>query len=117
MAVLQAWPGGGFWQGASHGQPGTLTAMVQAMSQTSQPHVLSALVAAFGSFDAAHGFAVSVFVVTALAALGTAFLTGRRPVVRAAVAAGIVLCLADWVLIEDLGFLGVGGPHPHSIDR
>ena len=29
MAVLQAWPGRGFWQGASHGQPGTLAGMTQ----------------------------------------------------------------------------------------
>ncbi|MGO9292900.1 MAG: hypothetical protein ACLP52_03280, partial [Streptosporangiaceae bacterium] len=28
MAVLQAWPGRGFWQGRLHHQPGTLTAMV-----------------------------------------------------------------------------------------
>ena len=115
MAVLQAWPGRGFWQGTSHGQPGTLTAMVATMSQTPQPHVLSALVASFGSFDAAHGFAVNVFVVIALAALGIAFLTGDRRVVRAAVAAGIVLCLADWVLIEDLGFLGGLGTDPNSM--
>ncbi len=115
MAVLQAWPGRGFWQGTSHGQPGTLTDMVQTMSQTPQPHVLSALVASFGSFDAAHGFAVNLFVVIALAAVGIAFLTGQRQAVRAAVAAGIVLCLADWVLIEDLGFLGGLGTDPNSM--
>src|SRR6202011_5080136 len=35
MAVLQAWPGRGFWQGTSHGQAGTLTGMVQTMAGTS----------------------------------------------------------------------------------
>ena len=45
MAVLQAWPGRGFWQGTGHGQPGTLAGMVQQMAATPQPHVLSALVA------------------------------------------------------------------------
>src|SRR6202451_4084180 len=29
MAVLQAWPGRGFWQGSSRGRAGTLTGMVQ----------------------------------------------------------------------------------------
>ena len=29
MAVLQAWPGRGFWQGISHGQPGTLAGMTR----------------------------------------------------------------------------------------
>ena len=34
MAVLQAWPGRGFWQGISGREPGTLAGMVQAMAQT-----------------------------------------------------------------------------------
>ena len=29
--------------------------------------------------------------------------------------AGVVLCLADWVLIEDLGFLGGVGTDPNSM--
>ena len=77
MAVLQAWPGRGFWQGTAGGQPGTLTGMVQSMAQASQPHVLSALVSSFASFTAAHGFAVNLFTVIALAVLGAAFLAGR----------------------------------------
>ena len=50
MAVLQAWPGRGFWKGRIDGKPGTLSGMVQQMSGTPQPHVLSALLARFGSF-------------------------------------------------------------------
>ena len=115
MAVLQAWPGRGFWHGAAGGQPGTLTAMVQSMARTSQPHVLSALVSSFGSFTAAHGFAVNLFTMIALAVLGAAFLTGRPRLARAAVTAATVLCLADWVLIEDLGFLGGLGTDPNSM--
>ncbi len=43
MAVLQAWPGRGFWQGQPRhaATPGTLTAMVQQMAHTPQPHLLS----------------------------------------------------------------------------
>ena len=74
MAVLQAWPGRGFWQGASHGQPGTLAGMTQSMAGTSQPGFLSAWVTAFTAFDEAHGFAVNLFVVAALAVTGAAFL-------------------------------------------
>ena len=51
MAVLQAWPGRGFWQGISHGQPGTLAGMTHDMAQTPQPGFLSAWVRAFTSFD------------------------------------------------------------------
>jgi cytochrome oxidase Cu insertion factor (SCO1/SenC/PrrC family) len=115
MAVLQAWPGRGFWQGVSHGQPGTLAGMVQQMSSTPQPHFLSALVSDFGSFAASNGFAVNLVVVIALAAMGAVFLTGRPQLVRYAVWFGLVFCLADWVLVQDLGFLGGLGTDPNSM--
>jgi cytochrome oxidase Cu insertion factor (SCO1/SenC/PrrC family) len=115
MAVLQAWPGRGYWKGTIGGQPGTLSGMVQQMSGTSQPHFLSALLASFGSFSASSGFAVNLFVVIALAAMGVLFLTGRPRLVRYAVWFGIVFCLADWVLVEDLGFLGGLGTDPNSM--
>jgi cytochrome oxidase Cu insertion factor (SCO1/SenC/PrrC family) len=115
MAVLQAWPGRGFWQGTSGGQPGTLTSMVAAMSRTPQPRFISSLVSGFGSFDRTHGFAVNLVAVIALAVIGLAFLTGRRRVVRPALAAFLVLCLADWVLIEDMGFFGGLGTDPNSM--
>jgi len=115
MAVLQAWPGRGYWQGVSNRQPGTLAGMVQQMSGTPQPHFLSALLADFGSFAASNGFAVNLLVVIALTAMGAVFLTGQPRLVRYAVWFGIVFCLADWVLVEDLGFLGGLGTDPNSM--
>jgi cytochrome oxidase Cu insertion factor (SCO1/SenC/PrrC family) len=115
MAVLQAWPGRGYWNGTIHGQPGTLSGMVKQMSSTPQPHFLSALVSDFGSFAASNGLAVNLVVVIVLAAMGVAFLTGRPELVRYAVWAGLVFCLADWVLVEDLGFLGGLGTDPNSM--
>ncbi|MCW2897609.1 MAG: hypothetical protein JWO75_7098 [Actinomycetia bacterium] len=115
MAVLQAWPGRGYWQGTAHGQPGTLAGMIAGMAQTSEPRVLSAMVSAFGGFDAAHGFAVNLFVVIALAATGALLLTGRRRLIRVGVIAAAVLCLADWVLVQDFGFLGGLGTDPNSM--
>ena len=115
MAVLQAWPGRGFWQGTGHGQPGTLAGMVQQMASTPQPHALSALVARFGAFAASNGFAVNLVVVIALAAMGAVFLTGRPRLVRYAVWFGLVFCLADWVLVQDFGFLGGLGTDPNSM--
>jgi cytochrome oxidase Cu insertion factor (SCO1/SenC/PrrC family) len=116
MAFLQAWPGRGFWQGQAPRAPtpGTLTAMVQQMTQTPQPHVTSSLVSDFSTFDAAHGWAVNLFVVISLAAIGVAFLTGRPRIVRAGLIAGAVLCLADWVLVQDFGFFGGVGTDPNS---
>jgi cytochrome oxidase Cu insertion factor (SCO1/SenC/PrrC family) len=119
MAVLQAWPGRGFWQGTIGGRPGTLAGMVQSMAGTSQPHVLSALVSAFGNFTAAHGFAVNLFAVVVLTGMGAAFCAAAvradAQLARIGVAAGAVFCLADWVLVEDLGFLGGLGTDPNSM--
>jgi cytochrome oxidase Cu insertion factor (SCO1/SenC/PrrC family) len=115
MAVLQAWPGRGFWQGTSHGGPGTLATMTTSMAPTPQPHVLSGWIAAFTGFDEAHGFAVNLFAVAVLAITGAAFLTGRPRLIRPALAGFIVVCLADWVLIEDFGFFGGLGTDPNSM--
>ena len=145
MAVLQAWPGRGFWQGRLRGVPGTLTGMIRSMAQTPQPGFLASWVGGFASFTAAHGFAVNLFAVIALALIGAALLsgaaptsgaalttkaalTGRAPVpgglaaprvglrlIRVAVMVAVVLCLADWVLIEDLGIFGGLGTDPNSM--
>jgi cytochrome oxidase Cu insertion factor (SCO1/SenC/PrrC family) len=116
VAVLQAWPGRGFWQGQVHGHAtGTLVSMVDSMAGTPQPGLLSSWVTAFGSFDAAHGFAVNLFVVIALATIGLAFCSGRPRLVRAGVYAGCLFCLADWVLVEDFGFFGGLGTDPNSM--
>ena len=115
MAVLQAWPGRGFWQGTAGGKPATLSGMVQEMSATPQPHFLSSLLSGFGSVAARDGFAVNLVVVISLAAMGAVFLTGRPRLVRYAVWFGIVFCLADWVLVQDLGFLGGLGTDPNSM--
>jgi cytochrome oxidase Cu insertion factor (SCO1/SenC/PrrC family) len=118
MAVLQAWPGRGFWQGTLHGSSGTLTGMVRSMATTSQPALFAGWVSSFASFTAAHGFAVNLFAVTALAAVGAGLLTtggGRPGLLRLTVIVMVVLCLADWVLIEDFGFFGGLGTDPNSM--
>ena len=115
MAVLQAWPGRGFWQGTAHGQPSTLAAMTASMAPTPQPHILSQWVTGFTSFDEAHGFAINLFAVIALAVTGALLTTGKRRLLRPVLIAFIVLCLADWVLIEDFGFFGGLGTDPNSM--
>jgi cytochrome oxidase Cu insertion factor (SCO1/SenC/PrrC family) len=47
--------------------------------------------------------------------LGAIFLTGRPRLVRYAAWFGIAFCLADWVLVQDLGFLGGVGTDPNSM--
>ncbi len=117
MALLQAWPGRGFWQGrpTSHSPAGTLLSMLQQMAATSQPHLLASWVSAFGRFDAAHGWGVNLFVVVALAAIGSLLLTRDKRLVLVGAVTGTVLCLADWVLVQDLGFMGGVGTDPNSM--
>jgi len=116
MAVLQAWPGRGFWQGSARGTgAGTLTAMVRQMAQTSQPRPLASLVRGFGRLDASHGWAVNLIVVALLAAIGIAFCVASARVVRPAVYVAVALCVADWVLVQDFGFLGGVGTDPNSM--
>jgi len=115
MAVLQAWPGRGFWQGISHGQPGTLAGMAATTAQTPQPGFLAGWISAFSTFDETHGLAVNLFAVAALAVTGAAFLSARPRLIRPVLIGFTVLCLADWVLIEDLGFLGGLGTDPNSM--
>jgi cytochrome oxidase Cu insertion factor (SCO1/SenC/PrrC family) len=125
MALLQAWPGRGFWQGNLHGKQGTLTGMISSMASTPQPALLAGWVRSFASFTAAHGFAVNLLAVIALAVIGAVLLSAGLPevglrapapwLIRATVIAMIVLCLADWVLIEDLGFFGGLGTDPNSM--
>ena len=101
--------------GTLSGQPGTLASMVRSMSQTPQPRFLSGWVSAFAGFDEAHGFAVNLFVGLALTVLAGAFLSGRPRLIRPALIGFTVLCLTDWVLIQDLGFLGGVGTDPNSM--
>jgi cytochrome oxidase Cu insertion factor (SCO1/SenC/PrrC family) len=115
MAVLQAWPGRGFWPAAGHGQPGRLAGMVKSMAGTPQPHWLAGWLAAFESFDEGHGFAVNLVVVIVLAAIAAGLLTRRPQLIRPALVLAAALCLASWVLVQDLGFLGGLGTDPNSM--
>jgi cytochrome oxidase Cu insertion factor (SCO1/SenC/PrrC family) len=112
MAVLQAWPGRGFWQGGSNG---SLSGMIQSMVTTPQPHALKSIVSGAESFTSAHGWGVNLFAVISMAAIGVLFLTGRPRLVRYGLWYGVFFCLADWVLVEDLGFFGGLGTDPNSM--
>jgi hypothetical protein len=116
MAVLQGLPGRGFWQGSQDGRPGTLASMIKSMAGTPQPPPLARLVAGFGTLAARHGFAVNLIAVAVLTLIGLGLLAARRPIIlKAAVAAAVLFCLADWLLIEDLGFMGGLGTDPNSM--
>jgi cytochrome oxidase Cu insertion factor (SCO1/SenC/PrrC family) len=116
MGILQAWPGRGFWSGQAHASaPGTLTGMLQQMSQVSQPSPFASWVRSFADVQAGHAWAVNFVIVVLLIGTGVSFFSRRPWVLRAGLVAGSVLCLADWVLIQDFGFFGGVGTDPNSM--
>jgi cytochrome oxidase Cu insertion factor (SCO1/SenC/PrrC family) len=110
MAILQAWPGRGFW--STHDN--ALSAMAGTMAETPQPHVLSRLLDDFASFSGQHAVFVNSVVVCALGLIGVALLTTRRHVIQAVLVSAVILCMADWVLVQDLGVFGGTGTDPNS---
>lgn len=115
MAVLQAWPGRGFWSGTGPHGPGALTDMVTSMSSTPQPAFLGHLVSDFASFTASHGILINALCVSLLGGIGVGFLAARGRVLRWVVIVTAVFCLADWVLVQDFGFFGGLGTDPNSM--
>ncbi len=114
-AVFQAWPGRGFWPARGHGAAGTLASMVRSMAATRQPTMLAGLVSGFARFVAEHGAAVNLAAILVLTVAGACLLTGRLALARPAVVAMIAFCLVDWVVVQDLGFLGGLGTDPNSM--
>ncbi len=126
MAVLQAWPGRGSWQGMLHGRPDPTAAMAAAMAATPQPPALSAVAGWFASAARGHGFAVNLAVVAVLAVTGLGLASGALPgrlaraaprllILRVAVFGLTVAGLATWVLVQDLGVFGGLGTDPNSM--
>lgn len=115
MGILQAWPGRGTWSGPEGEKGGTLTAVARAMARVPQPSVFSTGPRSFASFDAAHGWAVNLAPVVLLIGIGVTFVAGRGRLLRVGVIAGSVLCLVDWVLVQDFGVFGGVGTDPNSM--
>lgn len=117
MAVLQAWPGRGTWEGhaTSSTGPGTTLSMVQSMSSVPQPGPIVSLLHSFASLDAAHGWAVNLVVVLALATVGVGLWLPSPRALRAVVVTAIALCVAVWVLVQDFGVFGGVGTDVNSM--
>jgi cytochrome oxidase Cu insertion factor (SCO1/SenC/PrrC family) len=131
MAVLQAWPGRGYWQG---GADGTLTSMIDDMAGLTQPGPQARMINGVASFTSAHGLLVNLAAVVALALAGLALLAGaglpagpawpawlraalpvRPGLLRIVMPAATALCLIVWVLIQDFGIPGGLGTDPNSM--
>jgi cytochrome oxidase Cu insertion factor (SCO1/SenC/PrrC family) len=135
LAVLQAWPGRGYWSGTENG---TLASMIGDMAGLTQPAWQSRMINWAAHFAANHAFLVNLIAVLALAAAGSALLAGsglldgtrarlapgrlarrwlgppRLRLLRNAVLAASVFSLIVWVVIQDFGVPGGLGTDPNS---
>jgi len=128
LALLQAWPGRGYWQG---GGDGTLTSMIEDMAGLAQPAPQARMINGVAAFTSAHGFEVNLAAVATLALAGLGLIAGagwpagparlraalpaRPRVLRIVIPAATALCLIVWVLIQDLGVPGGLGTDPNSM--
>lgn len=128
MAVLQAWPGRGYWQG---GEGGTLSSMISDMAGLTQPGWQSGMINSSFRFATHHAVLVNLVAVLALALASGGLLAGagclpgigrrlgldapRPRLLRVVVLAAIAACLVDWVLVQDFGMPGGLGTDPNSM--
>jgi cytochrome oxidase Cu insertion factor (SCO1/SenC/PrrC family)/preprotein translocase subunit SecG len=128
LALLQAWPGRGYWQG---GDDGTLTSMIEDMAGLAQPAPQARMINGVAAFTSAHGFEVNLVAVATLALAGLGLIAGagwpagparlraalpaRPRGLRIVIPAATALCLIVWVLIQDLGVPGGLGTDPNSM--
>ena len=110
MAVLQAWPGRGFWR-----DHGTLFAMASSMAATPQPHLVAAWLRDFALVAGTQAAELNGLGVALLAAIGVGLLVARAGPLRAAVVVSGVFGLVVWVFVQDFGVLGGLGTDPNSI--
>ena len=115
MALLQAWPGRGFWQ---EGRKGHLPSMLLSMARTPQPALLAALLRSAGHFAAADSSELNLVAVAAIGAVGTGLVVGaladRDRWIIAGTLGGLVVAITAWVVFQDLGFLGGVGTDPNT---
>ena len=111
MALLQAWPGSRHLAGTAR-DPRRHRPRDVADIAAGIPLLVAQLVRLLRHSPR---LGVNLFVVVSLAAIGVLLLTGRRRLVLGAITAFVVLCLTDWVLVQDVGFLGGLGTDPNSM--
>jgi cytochrome oxidase Cu insertion factor (SCO1/SenC/PrrC family) len=107
FAVLEAWPGRGFYGPQIPG-------MISSMAATPQPSVIAASIRWIGSVVGTHGgAALNVLTVVILALTGVSLVT-KRGMMPALWVFGIFSVVVWWA-VQDFGFLGGTGTDPNSM--
>src|SRR6185437_9592919 len=131
-AVLQAWPGRGYW---TRGETGTLSSMISDMAGLTQPDWQAKIINGAALFSDYNAFGVNLVAVLGLALAGAGLLAGagmpaprallrrdgwrlgppRPRVLRATLLGATAFCLVVWVTIQDFGVPGGLGTDPNSM--
>jgi cytochrome oxidase Cu insertion factor (SCO1/SenC/PrrC family) len=115
FALLQAWPGRGFWTGSGHGEGGALSAMASAMGAVSQPSPAAHLQHWFATFTLHVGWLYNGLVVVVLAASALCFYGNKIRLMRWATVAYVAMALTNWVLVQDFAVFGGVGTDVNSM--
>jgi cytochrome oxidase Cu insertion factor (SCO1/SenC/PrrC family) len=113
FALLQAWPGRGYWNG-DHGQ-GSIPAMAQSMGSVSQPGFAVHLQHWFATFTTHYSWLYNAVVVIVLAGTAVCFFTNRLRLMRWATVAYVVVALINWALVQDFAVFGGVGTDVNSM--
>jgi cytochrome oxidase Cu insertion factor (SCO1/SenC/PrrC family) len=132
MAVLQAWPGRGYW---TRGETGTLSSMISDMAGLTQPDWQAKMINGAALFSDYNAFGVNLVAVLGLALAGAGLLAGagmpaprallrrdgwrwgppRPRVLRRTLIGATAFCLVVWVFVQDFGVPGGLGTDPNSM--
>lgn len=106
LALVQAWPGQGFWSGGTSAHPGQIPSMASAMGAVKQPPLLASLQSHLASFASHGSWLINGVVVLGLALCAVGMLTGSTRAIGWATQGYVVLAMIDWIAIQDLGIFG-----------
>jgi cytochrome oxidase Cu insertion factor (SCO1/SenC/PrrC family) len=106
FAVVQAFPGRGFWSGSA------IAGMAQGMAQSSQPGFATGIQNAIASFANAGGDLTNAILVALLAGAAITLLAAKPT--RGLLVWNIALAAVSWIGIQDFGFFGGVGTDPNA---
>ena len=112
FAILQAWPGRGFWGG---GKDGAYPSMASEMGSVSQPGFSASIQHWFQTFTTNSSWIYNTLVVVVLALAAFGFLSGKVSWMRLGTIVYVAMALVDWVLVQDFAVFGGMGTDLNSM--
>jgi cytochrome oxidase Cu insertion factor (SCO1/SenC/PrrC family) len=113
LAILQSWPGRGYWSGG--GGSGAYPAMATSMGSVTQPGFAARIQRWFTTFTSHNSWLYNSIVVIVLVALAVTFFSNKVRLMRWSTVAYVVVALMNWVLVQDFAVFGGVGTDVNSM--